>query len=79
MVPDFLSKKVLTRKGFRDLFVLVFLHEEQPHQGLDDDLLTRTKQGRRMKSPCDNPLPLKEMRCLSRLGGLLKHYFREAT
>lgn len=54
-------------------------HEERPHQGLDNKLLTRPQQKSRTKANCEIQLPLAELRCRSRLGGLLKHYYRAAA
>ncbi|MEQ8789446.1 MAG: integrase core domain-containing protein [Pirellulaceae bacterium] len=60
-------------------------HEERPHQGLDNDLLaTVPKQKRKSKRKQREPeeletIPLSSVRCKQRLGGLLKHYYRDAA
>ncbi|WP_254508186.1 integrase core domain-containing protein [Anatilimnocola floriformis] len=58
-------------------------HTERPHQGegIANELLNRTKKrGRPKKQPAlDVSLPLNEVQCSQRLGGLLKHYFRKAA
>jgi putative transposase len=53
-------------------------HEERPHQGLDNELPVR--RGYRRKT-VDEPssVPLSEIGCKHRLGGLLKHYYSKAA
>lgn len=50
-----------------------FYHEERPHQGRDNELLT----------PYDEPEPgilsISSVNCSERLGGVLKHYHRQAA
>jgi len=53
-------------------------HRERPHQAKDNDLLMPGKR-RRRSCPPDGGLPLAEMRCEQRLGGLLKHYHCNAA
>jgi putative transposase len=54
---------------------LAYYHTERPHQGegIDNELLIRE----RMTPPVD-AIPLDEIRCSQRLGGLLKSYWRKA-
>lgn len=60
-------------------------HEERPHQAKGNDPLTpppspRPTQGNRMKEqPPPEVAPLSQIACRQRLGGLLKHYYREAA
>ncbi|XZE44988.1 integrase core domain-containing protein [Pirellulaceae bacterium SH467] len=61
-----------------------YYHEERPHQGLENELViggTRTKK--RSKSgtkPSETvSIPISEIRCKERLGGLLKSYSRRAA
>ncbi|MDX1964503.1 MAG: hypothetical protein SFX18_15225 [Pirellulales bacterium] len=60
-------------------------HEERPHQGIgiENELLIRAKQPGRPKTKCgnlrDEAVPLNDIRCKQRLGGLLKSYSRHAA
>jgi len=59
-------------------------HEERPHQSLDNGLLAllpKAKSPRKAKvKPPDEPtIALSEIHCKRRLGGLLKHYYRQAA
>jgi putative transposase len=60
---------------------LEYYHTERPHQGkgIENELLNRQKKcGRpRNKQPANEVLPLNEVRCSERLGGLLKSYWRK--
>ncbi|MCI0334824.1 MAG: transposase [Planctomycetes bacterium] len=50
-----------------------YYHERRPHQGLGNRLIGATES--------DEPLPvvsLDQVRCETRRGGLLKHYYRAA-
>ncbi len=50
-------------------------HEERPHQGLNNTLISSAKP-----PPEDESIPdLREVVCRDRLGGLLKHYERRAA
>jgi putative transposase len=52
-------------------------HLERPHQALEN--ATVTKKGYRRKTTDDaSTLPLGDVGCKTRLGGLLKHYYRKA-
>jgi putative transposase len=61
---------------------LAFYHEERPHQGIDNELIQRPKKRGRPKAThgkiTDQVVPLTEVRCQQRLGGLLKSYSRAA-
>jgi putative transposase len=51
-------------------------HAERPHQGLDNELPTLCRKKRKRQPDL---LPLTEIGCHNRLGGLLKHYYRKAA
>ena len=62
-----------------------YYHRLRPHQGKENELLVpmsvaqkrrRKKQWRRQEP---TEIPLSEIRCEDRLGGLLKHYYRKAA
>ena len=57
-------------------------HTERPHQGegIDNEILCRPKKrGRPRKQPTlDASVPLIDIQCSQRLGGLLKSYWRKA-
>ena len=50
-----------------------FYHEDRPHQGKENQLLTSNKE-----SPPDI-VSLGSIKCRERLGGVLKHYHRQAA
>jgi putative transposase len=58
-------------------------HTERPHQAKDNELLNAPKKRGRPKTKRltseDEIVPLTEVRCKQRLGGLLKHYYRKAA
>lgn len=60
-------------------------HTERPHQGegIDNEVLCRPKKRGRPKTKRgnleDEIVPLREVRCHERLGGLLKSYSRKAA
>ena len=58
-------------------------HTERPHQSLDNEPLKKSKRRGRPKmhhGPIDEQIvPLTEVRCKQRLGGLLKSYSRKAA
>ncbi len=62
---------------------LAHYHAERPHQGLDNELLNKPKRRGRPRTKRsdlqDETIPLCEVRCHSRLGGLLKSYSRRAA
>jgi putative transposase len=60
---------------------LAYYHEERPHQSLDNEPLKKAKGRRKVRKRPDvesDVIPLNEVRCKQRLGGLLKHYYRKA-
>jgi putative transposase len=50
---------------------------QRPHQGIDNNLPVRKK--RRKKSPAESTISTATIACKSRIGGLLKHYYRKAA
>jgi putative transposase len=57
-----------------------YYHRLRPHQAKENELLvpvSRRKKQRRRQEPTE--IPLSEIRCEDRLGGLLKHYYRKAA
>jgi putative transposase len=62
---------------------LAHYHEERPHQALANEPLKKPKRRGRPKKhfgPLDEQVvPLSEVRCTQRLGGLLKSYRRQAA
>jgi len=66
--------------------MLLHYHEERPHQARDNDPLVQTpragepKKGKRKKKePTPDVVPVTQIECRERLGGLLKHYYRKAA
>ncbi len=53
---------------------LVFYNRERPHQGMENQPLSQTES-----QPAIIPFPNGEVVCDERLGGLLKHYHRQAA
>ena len=53
-------------------------HEERPHQAKDNALLSMTKSESRSGPPPDDE-PIGKVTCKERLGGVLKHYSRDAA
>ncbi|HTU23752.1 MAG TPA: integrase core domain-containing protein [Pirellulales bacterium] len=51
-------------------------HAERPHQGLDNEPLKPS--GKKRKRQIDL-IPISDVACRKRLGGLLKHYYRKAA
>ncbi len=62
---------------------LAHYHNERPHQSLENEPVTAPKKRGRPKSRRGNVedeiVPLAEVRCKARLGGLLKSYSRKAA
>ncbi len=58
---------------------VAYYHERRPHQGIGNVLLP--KPGEEPSDDAHNvlPLDLSEIKCEQWLGGLLKHYYREAA
>ena len=57
---------------------LEYYHHERPHQSLDNETIIKPKSRGRPKDEPEVALPLSELRCKERLGGLLKSYSRAA-
>jgi putative transposase len=62
---------------------LAHYHDDRPHQGMDNERLVKPKShGRPPTKPvtiAKQIVPLAEVRCKQRLGGLLKSYSRKAA
>ena len=62
---------------------VVHYHEERPHQSLDNDPIRKSQKSGRPKARKgkieEEAVPLADVRCKQRLGGLLRHYFRKAA
>jgi putative transposase len=58
---------------------LTYYHQERPHQGKGNELLCRVQTRTRSKTDSPEAIPLTDIRCQQRLGGLLKHYSRKAA
>ncbi|MDP1798992.1 MAG: hypothetical protein Q8K78_15975, partial [Planctomycetaceae bacterium] len=62
-------------------------HEERPHQAKDNETLRRPSaklpkkkpKGRKESAPPSDIVPIGDIQCRQRLGGLLKHYSRRAA
>jgi putative transposase len=54
-----------------------YYHRLRPHQSKENDLLVPCR--RKRQPPPANIVPISEVRCEQRLGGLLKHYYRSAA
>ena len=62
-------------------------HEERPHQAKENDPLTlaasepakKKTKGRKASAPPPDAVPIGDIQCSQRLGGLLKHYSRKAA
>jgi len=64
--------------------VVTHYHDERPHQSLDNGLLAplpkpKSRRKAKVKPPDASTIALSEIRCKQRLGGLLKHYYRQAA
>ncbi len=53
-------------------------HEERPHQGIGNVLLSRRGEPESEEAKEVATLSMDDIRCKSRLGGILKHYYRAA-
>jgi putative transposase len=60
---------------------VAYYHECRPHQGLGNSLLPRPNEppGKTTEKERAEPLDLSQIKCQTRLGGLLRHYYREAA
>jgi putative transposase len=61
-----------------------YYHEERPHQGLENELVIKGSRTKKLsKSGAKRSeivsIPISEIRCKERLGGLLKSYSRKAA
>ena len=56
-----------------------YYHECRPHQGIGNVLLPKPDEKTLDGSPDSLPLDLSQIKCEERLGGLLRHYYREAA
>ncbi len=57
-------------------------HEERPHQGMDNDVLVAAEPATakaKDKKPPPDVVPVSQIACRERLGGVLKHYYRKAA
>jgi putative transposase len=54
-----------------------FYHQRRPHQSLENEPLGRRKRQRKL--PAVEILSLRDVRCESQLGGVLKHYYRKVA
>jgi putative transposase len=62
--------------------MLAYYHQERPHQAKGNDPLAATKPKRANQKKEESPpeaVPVSQVACRERLGGLLKHYFRQAA
>ncbi len=62
---------------------VAFCHDCRTHQGVGNVLLPRTQIGPAAEATLDDkgafkPLSLADVTCETRLGGLLKHFYRAA-
>jgi len=58
---------------------LAYYHQERPHHGTDNELLTGKKVPKPSAHQGADVITLAGVRCQQRLGGLLKHYSRKAA
>ena len=61
-----------------------YYHEERPHQGLENELVIDGARTKKRSKPGTTQseavsIPISEIRCKERLGGLLKSYSRRAA
>jgi putative transposase len=56
---------------------LDYYHRRRPHQGKENELLVAKRSEKR--KPTREVINLADVRCEQQLGGLLKHYYREAA
>jgi putative transposase len=54
-------------------------HHERPHQSKDNLPLVQQKQESAQRGEGVGDVPLSQIACRERLGGLLKHYYRRAA
>jgi len=58
---------------------LDYYHRLRPHQGKENGLLVAKGGGGNKRQHAQATIPLSEVRCEERLGGLLRHYYRKAA
>ena len=58
---------------------VAYYHDCRPHQGIGNVLLPRPRGKPNDDEPDAVPLNLETIKCERRLGGLLKHYYRDAA
>ncbi|MEX0936956.1 MAG: integrase core domain-containing protein [Pirellulales bacterium] len=58
---------------------LDYYHHERPHQSKDNLPLVQQNQEGLQRGENSGNLPLSQIACRQRLGGLLKHYYRKAA
>jgi putative transposase len=56
-----------------------YYHDCRPHQGIGNALLTTSRAEADRAEPDVAPLDLSKIKCERRLGGLLKHFYRDAA
>ena len=56
-----------------------YYHDCRPHQGIGNVLLSKSGEQPTDDSPDTLPLSLSQIKCETRLGGLLRHYYRDAA
>jgi putative transposase len=56
-----------------------YYHDCRPHQGIGNVLLPNVHGETDDEEPEADPLQLTKVKCERRLGGLLKHYYRDAA
>ncbi len=54
-------------------------HFERPHQSLDNELLLKMSSIDKPPDKNESSNPADPIKCQTRLGGLLKHYYRDAA
>ena len=60
---------------------VMYYHEERPHQSKDNHVLIAAPPPEKSKHDCPLPgvIPVPQVECRERRGGLLKHYYRKAA
>jgi putative transposase len=58
---------------------LEYYHHERPHQSKDNLPLVRQNQEKFQHGQSIGEVPMSQIACRRRLGGLLKHYYRRAA
>ncbi len=92
---DFFSKRIVTMRGIRDAFVLVFLNVKTRQVVIGrfkcsqlraewgsrgkENELLVVRRRRKKNPPAAEVISMAEVRGQQQLGGLLKHYYRKAA